>query len=37
MQTRNLADVRFVGTGLQRLECVLATRRGPLYVSDRAG
>ncbi len=37
MQTRTLADVRFIGTGLQRPECVLATRRGTLYVSDREG
>ena len=37
MQTRTLADVRFIGAGLQRPECVLATRRGTLYVSDREG
>ena len=37
MQTRTLDDVRFVGNGLQRPECVLATRRGTLYGSDREG
>ena len=37
MQTRTLADVRFIGQDLHRPECVLATRRGTLYVSDREG
>lgn len=37
MQTRTLSDVRFIGDALQRPECVLATRRGTLYVSDREG
>jgi sugar lactone lactonase YvrE len=37
MQARTLVDVTFVGDGLQRPECVLATRRGVLYVSDREG
>lgn len=36
-KTATLADVRFIGQGLQRPECVLATRRGTLYVSDREG
>lgn len=34
---KTLADVRFIGEGLQRPECVLTTRRGVLYVSDREG
>lgn len=33
----SLDDVRFVGRDLQRPECVLATRSGALYVSDRRG
>lgn len=37
MQAKTLADVTFIGDGLQRPECVLATRRGVLYVSDREG
>jgi len=37
MQAKTLADVTFIGAGLQRPECVLATRRGVLYVSDREG
>jgi len=30
-------SLTFVGTGLARPECVLATARGDLYVSDRSG
>lgn len=30
-------DVRFVGEGLSRCECVLATARGDLYTPDRRG
>ena len=37
MQTRTLDDVRSIGNGLQRPECVLATRRGMLNISDREG
>lgn len=37
MEAKTLADVTFIGAGLQRPECVLATRRGSLYVSDREG
>lgn len=37
MQQQDMGAVRFVGEGLQRPECVLATRRGELFVSDRAG
>lgn len=33
----SLADVGFVGSGLARPECVLATARGSLFVSDRRG
>ncbi len=29
-----LEGVRFTGSGLVRPECVLASRRGDLYVSD---
>ncbi len=32
-----VADLAFVGTDLNRPECVLATRRGDLYVSDKRG
>jgi sugar lactone lactonase YvrE len=35
--TLRLEDLRFVGSGLQRPECVLCTRSGSLYVSDRRG
>jgi sugar lactone lactonase YvrE len=37
IERRSLSDVRFLGAGLQRPECVLATRRGVLYCSDREG
>lgn len=37
MRQCDLGAVRFLGSGLQRPECVLATRRGVLYVSDREG
>ena len=37
MPTRTLADIRFIGSDLRRPECVLVTRRGVLYVSDREG
>jgi sugar lactone lactonase YvrE len=37
MQTKDLSNVRFIGMGLQRPECVLATKRGVLYTSDREG
>ncbi len=33
----SLADIGFVGSGLARPECVLATARGSLFVSDRRG
>ncbi len=33
----SLADARFTGQDLERPECVLATRDGSLYVSDRRG
>ena len=32
-----LADLRFVGAGLRRPECVLATARGELYTADWRG
>ncbi len=32
-----MSDVRLIGEALQRPECVLANRRGTLYVSDRQG
>ena len=34
---QDIGAVQFVGEGLQRPECVLATKRGELFVSDRAG
>lgn len=34
---RDTAELRFLGEGLQRPECVLATRAGELFVSDRSG
>ena len=37
MQAVSLDDVSFVGTGLQRPECVLCTRAGDLFASDRRG
>lgn len=37
MQKQDIGSVRFVGEGLQRPECVLATKRGELFTSDRAG
>lgn len=37
MLTKSLSDVRFIGSGLQRPECVLTTKRGVLYTSDREG
>lgn len=37
MLTSTLADVRFLGHGMERPECVLATKRGTVYVSDRQG
>ena len=37
MTQTGLAGLRFTGQGLARPECVLATRRGDLYVSDRRG
>jgi sugar lactone lactonase YvrE len=33
----SIADIGFVGTGLVRPECVLATRAGDLYASDKRG
>ena len=33
----DIADLRFVGSDLARPECVLATRAGDLYCSDRRG
>ena len=33
----NLADLSFVGEGLARPECVVCTRAGDLFVSDRRG
>ncbi|HLG88504.1 MAG TPA: SMP-30/gluconolactonase/LRE family protein [Alphaproteobacteria bacterium] len=33
----DLAAIRFVGAGLMRPECVLATRAGDLYASDKRG
>lgn len=37
MQRQPTETLGFVGTGLQRPECVLATRRGELFVSDLEG
>ena len=37
MQKQDIGSVQFVGEGLQRPECVLATKRGELFMSDRAG
>ncbi len=37
MQKQDIASLRFVGEGLQRPECVLATRKGELFMSDREG
>jgi sugar lactone lactonase YvrE len=37
MLTIDPADVDFVGAGLARPECVLATRSGDLFVSDKRG
>ena len=37
LESLPLDDVAFVGDGLSRPECVLATRRGDLYVSDSRG
>lgn len=32
-----LSDIRFVGEGLQRAECVMTTRSGDLFVPDKRG
>ena len=37
MQQQSTQDLGFVGAGLRRPECVLATRRGELFVSDQDG
>lgn len=37
MRKQELGAVRFVGQGLQRPECVLTTRSGELFISDRQG
>ena len=37
MHKQDIAALRFVGEGLQRPECVLATAKGELFTSDRAG
>jgi len=37
MNPVSLQDVRFIGAGLARPECVIATRSGELYVPDRRG
>lgn len=37
IERQDLGAVRFIGEGLQRPECVLATRQGDLFVSDREG
>jgi sugar lactone lactonase YvrE len=34
---KKLDELRFVGAGLMRPECVLTTRRGDLFASDRRG
>ncbi|WP_062310686.1 SMP-30/gluconolactonase/LRE family protein [Polynucleobacter sinensis] len=37
MTTITLADIDFLGTGLQRCECVLTTRSGDIFMSDKRG
>lgn len=37
MHMKGIEALRFVGSGLQRPECVLATRTGELFVTDRQG
>jgi sugar lactone lactonase YvrE len=37
MDALTLDDVSFVGSGLQRPECVLCTHRGDLFAADRRG
>jgi len=37
MNPINLNDITFIGTGLARPECVLATQSGELHVSDKRG
>lgn len=37
MLTPSLNEISFVGTGLQRCECVMATRSGDLFMPDKRG
>lgn len=37
MHMKGIDALRFIGSGLRRPECVLATRTGELFVTDRQG